>query len=106
ALLAEVCATLEDQTSAAALCELLLPARGRFLVLAIGVICMGSTSHYLGLLALTRGAWSDAEELLTEAIEAHDRVGALPMLTRSRLGYLRLLRARDAPGDRGRADSL
>jgi len=106
ALLAEVCATLEDQTSAAALCELLLPARGRFMVLAIGVICMGSTSHYLGLLALTRGAWSDAEELLTEAIEAHDRVGALPMLTRSRLAYLRLLRARDAPGDRERADSL
>jgi len=28
------------------------------------------------------------------------------MLTRSRLAYLRLLRARDAPGDRERADSL
>jgi hypothetical protein len=106
AMLAEVCAALGDQASAAALYEVLLPARGQFVLLAIGVLCMGSVSYYLGLLALTRGAWSDAEELLTEAIDANQRVGGLPMVARSRLAYLRLLRARDAPGDRERAGSL
>jgi hypothetical protein len=105
-MLAEVCAALGDPTSAAALYEALLPARGQYVLLAIGVLCMGSVSYYLGLLALTSGAWRDAEELLTEAIEAHGRVGALPMLTRSRLAYLRLLRARDDPSDRERAGSL
>src|SRR5204863_1312394 len=106
AMLAEVCAGLGDQAGAAALYEVLLPARGQFVLLAIGVLCMGSVSYYLGLLALTRGAWSDAEELLTEAVDANGRVGGLPMVARSRLAYLRLLRARDAPGDRERAGSL
>ncbi len=106
AMLADLCAALGDADRAALLYESLLPLRGQFVVLAIGVVCMGAASHYLGLLALTRGAWSDADELLGEAIDAHERAGALPMLTRSRLAHLRLLRARDEPADRERAGPL
>jgi hypothetical protein len=97
---------LDEPADAAVLYERVLPLRGQFVVLAIGVLCMGSASHYLGLLALTRRDYDEAEQLLAEAIDDHERVGAVPMLTRSRLAYLRVLRGRDAPGDRERAGPL
>jgi hypothetical protein len=106
AMLADICAAIDDEAGAALLYERVLPLRGQFVVLAIGVLCMGSASYFLGLLALTSRAFDEAEALLVQAIEEHERVGALPMLTRSRLAHLRVLRRRDAPGDRERAGRL
>jgi len=69
----------------------------------IGVSTIGSTQHYLGLLALTLQRWDDAVQHLEAALAAHTRQGLLPMLANSHLQLARALCARAAPGDAKRA---
>src|SRR4029077_10411339 len=63
------------------------------------VAFLGSVSHYLGTLAVTRGAWDEAADHLEHAMACHARLGAAPFLTRTRLAYARMLLARNPPGD-------
>lgn len=89
AMLAEGCTTLGMTDHADSLYAALLPFAGRFVV-ASGVICMGAVQHYLGGLAMLAGRPDDAERHYRAAVEHHGRVGAEPMLARSRREYEQL----------------
>jgi class 3 adenylate cyclase/tetratricopeptide (TPR) repeat protein len=93
AALAMVCHALDDQPRAARLYELLLPyADHNVLVARLPLGTLGSASHYLGLLAATTGRWDDAAVHFQTAMEAHARLGAAPLLDRSRDHHTEALR--------------
>ena len=96
-------ARLGDADRAELLYALLLPHRDQLVVLTNAVVFLGSVSHYLGILALTRGSFEDAAQHLEEAMACHLRLGAAPFHARTRLAYVRLLLARGAPGDEEQA---
>jgi tetratricopeptide (TPR) repeat protein len=70
------------------------------------VVCLGSASFYLGLLATARSKWTEAAGHFEAAIAAHDRLGAGPLLARSRYEYARMLLARSPATDWSRALGL
>ena len=76
--LAEVCAFLQDTARAATLYQLLLPYAGHNVVVGGVVVCYGSASHYLGMLAATMERWDDAEQHFQEALAMNARIGARP----------------------------
>lgn len=99
AILAEICSRLGDAERADLLFALLLPHREQIVLLTFAVVSMGSVSYYLGILALTRGAWDEAADHLEDAMACHARLGAAPFLTRTRLAYARMLLARNPADD-------
>jgi len=99
AILAEICSRLGDAKRADVLFALLLPHREQLVLLTFAVVFMGSVSHYLGILALTKGSWDDAADHLEDAMACHARLGAAPFHTRTRLEYARMLLARNATDD-------
>jgi hypothetical protein len=104
AILAMVCHALDAQTHALRLYELLVPYADRNVLTArLPLVCMGSASHHLGLLALAMSRWEDAALHFEAAIQAHARMDAQPLLARSRYHYAQALLARGRPGDRLRA---
>ena len=106
ALLSLAVAHLNDVQRAAALFELLLPYRRRVVTMGRALICFGTTSHVLGVLAIVLEHWAEAEEHLEDALALHERLGARPWAarTRARLGHMLLARGRTA--DRARARTL
>jgi len=64
---------------------------------------LGSAAQYLGLLAATMSRWEDALAHLEAAVGAHERIGAPPLLARSRYHYAQVLVTRGRPDDRQRA---
>jgi ATP/maltotriose-dependent transcriptional regulator MalT len=105
AALSEVCATLQDATTAAALYRLLLPY-GERNILQGTPACSGSAHRYLGLLASTMRRWEDAERHFAAAVRAHASWGAAPFLARGQYEHAWMLVARDHPDDRERAREL
>jgi DNA-binding CsgD family transcriptional regulator len=105
AALSEVCATLQDATTAAALYRLLLPY-GERNILQGTPACSGSAQRYLGLLASTMRRWEDAERHFAAAVRAHASWGAAPFLARGQYEHAWMLVARDHPDDRERAREL
>jgi tetratricopeptide (TPR) repeat protein len=99
ALLADSCARIGDADRAEMLYALLLPHREQLVLLTNAVVFLGSVSHYLGILAVTRASFAEAAHHLEDAIECHHRLGAAPFHARTRLAYVRLLLSRNAPGD-------
>jgi tetratricopeptide (TPR) repeat protein len=106
AYLAEVCAFLGDTARAATLYRLLLPYAGYNLLLGFGLVCYGSASRYLGLLATTISRWQEAERHFEHALETNARMGAKPWLAHTQQQYAEMLLARGQPGDREKAVSL
>jgi DNA-binding CsgD family transcriptional regulator len=104
--LVEVCAYLADTARAAMLYELLLPHNGRSVVFGDGVVCYGSASRYLGLLATTMGRWDAAEQHFEGALVMNAQMGARPCLAHTQYDYAALLLARQQPGDRQQATAL
>jgi tetratricopeptide (TPR) repeat protein len=104
-VLAEVAAHLHDRDRAATLYGQLLPFARRN-ALATGDVAVGSVARYLGLLASTTSRWDDAARQFEVAIEMNARMGARPWLAHTQHDYARMLLARDAPGDRERAELL
>ena len=104
--LATIATYLNDKPRAAVIYDMLLPYRNRTIVIANAVICDGSASRPLGMLAATLEHWDEAEELFQEAIEMNRRIGARPNLARAQFEYARMLVARDAAGDRAHALQL
>jgi tetratricopeptide (TPR) repeat protein len=104
-LVAEACALLSDTAAAAVLYEQLAPFAGRH---AIGHAegSVGAVDRYLGLLAETLDRLDDGERHFVQAIELNDRMGARPWAAHARSDLARLLRRRDATGDRRRAEQL
>jgi hypothetical protein len=97
-------ASLTDEPSALALHDLLAPYADR--LEGGGFICWGSVAHYLGMLATTLGRFDDAESRFAAASATHTRIDAPCWLARTRLEWARMLIARDAEGDAGRARDL
>jgi predicted ATPase/DNA-binding CsgD family transcriptional regulator len=104
--LVEVCAYLADPMRATTLYELLRPYSGRSIVFGDGVVCYGSASRYLGLLATAMRQWEEAEGHFEEAAAMNARMGARPWLAHTQHDYAVMLLARQRPGDRERADPL
>ncbi|MEA2219044.1 MAG: eukaryotic-like serine/threonine-protein kinase [Solirubrobacteraceae bacterium] len=105
ALLAELCALLDDRPRAARLYELLVPFEGRNVV-STGAAYMGPVARYLGLLAMTTGAYERALGHLETARSAADRTGARPTAVLTALDAAEVLARRAAPGDAERGVAL
>jgi tetratricopeptide (TPR) repeat protein len=108
ALTSLVTARLDDAPAAQALYPLLRPYAGQFITMNMEqpVACLGSGSLYLGLLATTASRWPEAVEHFEASITEHERLGAVPFLTRTRYEYARMLLRRGEPADLDRAHEL
>jgi hypothetical protein len=108
ALAAVLAARLNEPEAAASLSTLLGPWAGHVVAFTASqpVACHGSASFYLGLLATVTARWAPAAEHFEAATVAHDRLGARPLLARTRYEYARMLLARDQDTDRRRASGL
>ena len=103
--LAETASELGDVTRASVLYGLLAPYGDRVAV-SYTEISTGAVARYLGLLAGIMERWDDAERHFEDALELHRRIGAQPYIAHTQEDHARMLRARDAPGDRQRAGEL
>jgi hypothetical protein len=108
ALTSLVAAQLDDVDAAQVLYPLLRPYAGQFITMNMEqpVACLGSGSLYLGLLATTASRWSEAAAHFEASISEHERLGAVPFLTRTRYEYARMLLRRGEPADLDRAHEL
>ena len=91
ALLSEVCVRLGDRTRATQLYELLLPLRGRFVMLGLCVMNWGCASRYLGLLATSLQDFDRASLHFDEAISMNAAIGARPWIAHSKYNYAECL---------------
>jgi tetratricopeptide (TPR) repeat protein len=108
ALAALLAAHLNEPEAAGSLSPLLGPYAGHVVAFTAPqpVVCLGSAALYLGLLATVRSRWTEAASHFEAAIAAHDRLGAGPLLARTRYEYARMLLARGQATDRSRALAL
>jgi hypothetical protein len=103
-----VSAQLGEADAADSLYPALSPYGGRIIAFAVPqpVICLGSASFYLALLASVMSRWEEADSQLQAALSAHDRLGATALLARSQYEHARMLVRRGRAPDRGRAARL
>jgi DNA-binding winged helix-turn-helix (wHTH) protein/tetratricopeptide (TPR) repeat protein len=106
AALALVAAALGDRERAAAIDRRLRPAHGRHLVFGPGLGVAGPTAHYRGLLASAMGRHADARRHFEAALRMSERMGWMPLATRTRYEYAAMLLARGHRGDRALAARL
>jgi hypothetical protein len=108
AIAALVAARLPEPAAVGRLYHALLPYRTQIIVGAMPhpVVCFGSASFYLGLLATVSSRWAEAGDHFEAAIAAHERLRAGPILARTRYQYARMLLARGQAGDRRRTLGL
>lgn len=104
-LLAEVCARLRDADRAAILYERLLP-HARYNAHFRVMVCYGSVSRYLGLLASTMSDYARAEGHFEAALEMHVKMKARLLVGYTQRDYAAMLLARNESGDQARALSL
>jgi tetratricopeptide (TPR) repeat protein len=103
ALLSITAHFLKDATRAKLLYGWLEPyASYNVRVTRIGISSIGSTHHYLGLLASTFGDLDAAARHFEEAIASHQRQGAIAMLANSQLQLARALAQRGTDDTRAR----
>jgi tetratricopeptide (TPR) repeat protein len=103
-LLADVCSFLKDRSRAAILYQQLLPSAGRNIVMGYAIVCAGSVSRSLGVLATAMRRWREGEQHFESALEMNERMGARPWLALSQHDFARMLTDRGKPGDRQRAE--
>ena len=103
-LTGRLAAALDDRDMAARLHALLLPYAGR--ACWIGPAVYGPVDPVLGLLAATLHRWDEAEAHFAQGVELCQRRGTPTWLARTRYEWARMLFARSAPGDAGRARQL
>jgi DNA-binding CsgD family transcriptional regulator len=106
ALLAEVSVLLADRRRGELLYDLLLPFDGRIVVVDHAITCSGAVSRVLGLLADLLGRRTEAAAHFEDALRAHERLGARPLLARTRYEYARMLLTGGAQAERVRALAL
>src|SRR5262249_24448909 len=107
ALLAEVCAFLNDRPHAVTLYDLLLPCATHNVVIggdAVG--CHGAVARLLGILATTLQRWEPAVQHFEAALGMHQQMGARPFVARTQYAYAAMLVARNTPGDAAHAQAL
>jgi tetratricopeptide (TPR) repeat protein len=108
ALAAMLAAHLNEPQVAGSLHSLLGPYAGHVVAFTAPhpVVCLGSASFYLGLLATVTARWAAAPDHFEAAIRAHERLEAGPLLARTRYEYARMLLARGRATDLSRALGL
>jgi hypothetical protein len=108
AVAALAAARLQEPVAADRLYQALVPYRTQVIVGAMPhpVVCFGSASLYLGLLATATRRWAEADDHLAAATAAHQRLEAGPLLARSRYEHARMLLDRGQAGDHRRAGRL
>ena len=106
AYLAEVAEYLDDGDAAAGLYKLLAPYDRHNLTVGVNVVCLGSSSMYLGLLASVMSDWDAAERFFEDAYQMNERMGARPSLAHTQFSHSRMLVRRSKRGDRERAEDL
>ena len=101
-MLADLCLRLKDPLRAQRIYELLAPHAGALAISLVG-FSRGPADYYLGKLARFLGDRESGEAHLESAIEIGERLGARPVVARSRLGLAELLLASSDPDviDRG-----
>ena len=103
ALLAPVCAALDDRERAAHLASLLGPYRSGLVTL--GISSGDPTAHYLGLLAETLGRGRRRRHF-AESVRVAEVLGAPASLARTRLEWAKMLARSGQPDNAARAESL
>jgi AAA ATPase domain len=108
ALASLLSARLNEPDAAGSLYPLLRPYAGHVIAFTAPqpVVCLGSASFYLALLAATTSRWAQAADHFQAAIRAHDRLGARPLLARTRYEYARMLLRRGRAADHSQALGL
>jgi tetratricopeptide (TPR) repeat protein len=108
ALASLVSAHLDDAEAAGRLYPVALPYANHVIAMTMEqpVVCFGSASLYLGLLATIASRWVEAEEHFDAALWTHDRLGATPFVACTQYEYARMLVRRGRDGDRSRALEL
>ena len=96
---------LGDAPRAQLLYELLLPHADRCLVPG-ALLCMGSVSRLLGLMATTLSRYEDAQRHFERALEMSIRIRSPLWIGYTQLGYARMLALRNEPGDDDEARRL
>ena len=101
-------AHLHEPDAAESMYPLLLPYARRTIVIPVPhpVVCFGSASLYLGLLATALSRWEEAGEHFESAIQANGRLRARAFLARSQYEYARMLVRRGQAAARGRVGEL
>lgn len=97
--LAEVCSFLGDHSAARLLLPLLAPYAERFVVKDRAMVCRGSVSRFLGLVAATTGQWDEAIGYLEAALAAHQGLPAPPLVARSECDLAEALMTRGRTAD-------
>jgi len=105
AYLAEVCASLGDESRAAWLYESMLPYAELNVLVGLDFY-LGASGRYLGQLAVAMSQWDVAEAHFEHALRLDERTGATTWLAHSRYQYGRMLRLRGRSADRERAETL
>jgi tetratricopeptide (TPR) repeat protein len=101
---ADLCALLERPDLAVPAYDLLVPFENRNVVLAHGVLLLGSGARALGDLAAVLGRWEDAERHFGHALDVNARLGATPYVARTLAGRAAMGAARGRSDDRVRAE--
>jgi tetratricopeptide (TPR) repeat protein len=104
--LADACAVIGDATHAATLYDLLLPYAQKLVFERSGLVCLGSVSFWLGVLAGTMGRCDDALRHLDEGLAAHQHIPSPPWIANAQCAMAAVLLGRNGPGDRERAGAL
>ena len=103
--LADACAALGDEATAALVYPELEPLAGANMMIGHLVACYGAADRYLGMLAATLGEADRAEAHFERAMELNRRMGAPTWIAHTAYEYARLLLAR-GPAERERAQAL
>lgn len=103
ALAAELCVHFDDADTADQLKAMLTPYTEQCAVVTFGFGCLGSVAHFAAQLAGQLGDGKEAEDLFETALRANRRLGARPLVARTRFEYARALLRAGAPADRHRA---
>lgn len=99
--LADVCSFLGDKERAIWLAQSLAPYADRCAVLG-DVVCRGSVSRYLGMLASIAGRWEDADTHFEHALEMDARIGAVVAVAHGHCDYGQSLLRRSGGAARAR----
>ena len=106
ALCTELCIAFEDRERARGCYDLLHPYADQIICRAYVYVCMGSFSHYLGLLAGFLGEWQAADAHFEQALGQHQEMGFHPLVAHTRHSWASMLLKRGEAGDWERAGEL
>jgi predicted ATPase/class 3 adenylate cyclase/DNA-binding CsgD family transcriptional regulator len=106
AVIADAAVRLERREAAEILYGNLLPHAHQNIVHLSWFGSLGSTSHYLGMLAALLGRRDDARAHFDTALQMHAQLESPPLTARTQLEYARLLGSATSPAERAQALSL